>query len=267
MADKKTRYVVARSERAIFAEIYFPKRAAYQGAIFDALRYGYDEDKVKLYLHENAEALLEELKDYHALDPKRYTTEKRRRTLPSLEGAHQRIDMYASPFKGWSMYSVDGVFFDKDHTMYEEATQVVRIMFRFESPFTTQAVAVECDDVLRAMLFWVISRQGRIADRNQWDKAERASFLEHHKFWPRHKRAFARQHFADIVKDAAKWMNDCALFVFGYLVRKFADQVLTERLYEEEIWVTSFFTLTVNVIGRTGPEPEERRNECSRNRR
>ncbi len=47
---EKTRYVFARSEQSIFSEIYFPKRAAYYGTIFNALRYGYREAVVKRYL-------------------------------------------------------------------------------------------------------------------------------------------------------------------------------------------------------------------------
>lgn len=35
-----------------------------------------------------------------------------------------------------------------------------------------------------------------------------------------------------------------------YLSRNFEDQVLAEHMWEEEIWITSFFNLTVNVIKR-----------------
>lgn len=251
MANEETKYVVGRSERAIFSEIYFPNRAAYKGPIFDALRYGYSAEVVRRELRRNVKALLEELRDYQALDPSRYDADRPKRRIPSVAEALQRIDMYESPFRGWSTYSVDGVFFDAEGKMYEEATQVVRIMFRFASSFTEQADAADCGDVLRAILFWVIARQGRIGRRAPWEKSEQAAFLQHHQQWPKQKRNFVQRHFAVIAKEVGKWMNDCALFVFGYLVRKFSESVLAEKLYEEEIWITSFFNLTLNVVQRT----------------
>jgi hypothetical protein len=49
----------------------------------------------------------------------------------------------------------------------------------------------------------------------------------------------------------AKWADDCALFIFGYLVKKFAENVLEEKTKEQVIWVTSFFDLTINEIKRS----------------
>ena len=250
------RYVFSRSERSIFTEIYFPKRAAYQGKIFDALRYGNDEKKVKRYLSRNIKALLEEFKGYPALlDPQEYTTETRRPTPPSLKEARRRINMYQSVFWGWSVYSVDGVFFSKRDShvkMDEEATQVVRIMFRFESSSKIQAATTEahCEDVLRATLLWVISQPGRLDDHKPWSEAEQAQFISRHQPWPEHKLAFAQQHFADIAKEVAQWADDRALFVFGYLVRKFWEQVIAEKMYEAEIWAASNFDQLLNVTPR-----------------
>lgn len=155
---KKTRYVFARSEQSIFTEIYFPKRAAYQGTIFNALRRGYREAHVKKYLNDHIEALLNEFKSYPALfDPNDLATIPRIKAPVSLKEAKERVRIYKSPFEGWSVYSVDGVFFDKKGKMYEEATQVVRIMFRFTSSFTDVAREVDCGDVLRCILFWLIA--------------------------------------------------------------------------------------------------------------
>jgi len=58
-----TQYVISRSEQSIFTEIYFPKRSAYYGTIFDALRFGYDVEYVKEYMGVNIEPLLEEAKE------------------------------------------------------------------------------------------------------------------------------------------------------------------------------------------------------------
>lgn len=171
MPDPETRYVVDCSERSIFTEIYFPKRAAYQGAIFDALGDGYDEEHVKTYLRDNARALVNEFQSYPSLyDPQNYTTTTPRDMLPTVAEAVERINMYQSPFKGWSVYSVDGVFFGKRGKMYEEATQVVRIMLRFKSSSKIRraASAAQCEDVLRAILLWTISQQGRLIEHKRW---------------------------------------------------------------------------------------------------
>ncbi len=249
---EKTRYIFARSEKSIFSEIYFPKRAAYYGTIFDALREGYNEKVVKDYLTPLVDELLDEFKDYPALfDPDDYTKVRRVKAPVSVAEAKKRIAMYKSPFKGWSIYSVDGVFFDDEKgVMYEEAVQVVRIMFRFESSFADTAAQAGCSDVLRCILFTCIARQGRLYEHKLWGKAEEAQFMKNHAPWPAHKRAFAQRHFADIAREVNKWIDDRALFIFAYLVRKFADKVLIEQLYEKEIWVTNLFDQNLNVIRR-----------------
>lgn len=249
---EKTRYVFARSERSIFSEIYFPKRAAYYGTIFDALRLGYNEVVVKEYLTPIVSDLLDEFRDYPALfDPHDYTRRRRVKTPVSVAEALKRIEMYRSPFKGWSVYSVDGVFFDDEtKVMYEEAVQVVRIMFRFESSYDAVAAQAGCDDVLRCILFSSIARQGRLYEHKLWGKAEEEQFMRNHAPWPARERAFAKQYFADIAKEVNRWIDDRALFIFAYLVRQFGDQVLTEQLYEKEIWVTNLFDQNLNVIRR-----------------
>jgi hypothetical protein len=53
-----SRHVLNSNDAGISTEIYFPKKAAYQGAIFDALRQGFFEQEVIAYLLENAEFLV-----------------------------------------------------------------------------------------------------------------------------------------------------------------------------------------------------------------
>ena len=57
---KRARYILSSSDAGTSAEIYFPKKAAYQGAIFDALRTGFFEQKVKDYLVAHASDLIRE---------------------------------------------------------------------------------------------------------------------------------------------------------------------------------------------------------------
>jgi hypothetical protein len=118
----------------MFFEIYFPQHAAYQGEIFNSLLDGYKESEVKKYLKENASALLKELGTYRRfLDTTYYKNVARKKNQISIEEAYERINMYTNYFYGWSMYTVNGVFFGEDDKMYEENTQVVRLMFKITS--------------------------------------------------------------------------------------------------------------------------------------
>lgn len=262
MPEPELSYVFTRSERNIFTEIYFPKRAAYQGAVFDALRFGFEESEVKEYLETNIQALRNEFKRLPAiLDPHEYTTPERRKTVPSLEEVQARIDMYESPFYGWSVYSVDGMFFDKKtKKRSEETTQVVRIMFRFQSSAKIQKAAdkAQCHDVLRAILFWVIAQQGRLDDHKGWSDAEKTTFIQRHEPWSDDKRVFVEQYFTEIAREAAQWSGNRALFIFGYLVRKVWERIIEEKMFEAEIWVTSFFDQQLNVIERVKTKPPPR---------
>lgn len=254
MPNSEKTYFFNSSERALFVEIYFPKRAAYYGTIFDALKEGYIESEVKRYLRENVYALVNEFQAFpDLLKPSRYTTTKFSRTPPSEEEAVERIEMYKSPFKGWSTYSVDGVFFDGEGKPIEEATQVVRVMFRFESSFTKQAADDGCSDVLRAILFWIISQHGRLYSHKVWGKEEQAQFMARHKPWPKEQGAFAKKYYADIALETGKWLDDREIFVFCYLVRKFWEKVVKEGMREDEIWATSLFDLVLNVVKPTKP--------------
>jgi len=72
--------------------------------------------------------------------------------------------------------------------------------------------------------------------------------MARHKPWPKQKLLFAQKYFTDIAKEAGKFLDDRALFVFGYLVHQFWQQVVKEELKEDEIWITGFFDLVLNVV-------------------
>lgn len=248
MPELEKSYFFHSSERGLLVEIYFPKRAVYYGTIFDALHKGYDENIVKRYLQDNVKKLINEFKVFpDLLSPHRYTAEPSR-NLPSEKEALERISMYKSPFQGWSVHSVDGVFFTKKGELIEEATQIVKIIFRFESSFTKKAIKENCFDVLRAIIFWVVFYHGRLYDHKIWGEAEKSQFMARHEPWPEHKRIFAEKYYADIAREAGKWVDDRAIFVFGYLVRNFWENVVKQKYREDEIWITGLFDLVINVV-------------------
>lgn len=123
-------------------------------------------------------------------------------------------------------------------------------MFRFHSNYCGEAQEIQCQDVHRAIIAWALVKQDLFDEHNLWDNKQRDEFYKRHTPWPRKKRKFFKNFFVPITQELQKWIDDCALFVFGYLVRKFSENVLVENLPEEEIWVASFFNLTINVIRR-----------------
>ncbi len=206
---------------------------------------------MKEYMESQVEPLLEEYQAYPSLfDPDDYTKVHRVLSPVSREKALQRIQMFQSPFQGWSTYSVDGVFFGKNKEVYEEAVQVVRIMFRFASSFAHTAEEAGCSDVLRCILVWLMSRQGRIAGHKMWFESEKRLFLKNQPPFPKRKHDFVERYFTDIAREVNRWLDDRGLFTFAYLVHKFAENVLAEQLYEQEIWVTNLFNHNLIVASR-----------------
>ena len=65
------------------------------------------------------------------------------------------------------------------------------------------------------------------------------------------KKQFAEKYFSRIACETIKWTDDSALFIFGYLVREFSQEVLKTKRLEEEIWVVSLFDMTLNIVSRS----------------
>lgn len=261
------RYVFQPRDPSVYCEIYFPHKAAYQGEIYDDLLAGKDPDKVKQYLTDSVEQGL-------VLNPDLFSGQREKIEGDDIVRAKARIDQYRSSFAGWSMYTVAGVFFGENQQLprtlrptqrlepAEELVQVLRLIFRFSKrdldqgsdPLLTAALAAGCDDVYRTIVFRTISRMERVIGLPSWDKSERARFLAQHRHWKKRelKYEFAQRYYNDIAREAEHWLDDCALFVFGFLVRQFGQKVLQQQQekQEAEIWVTHFLDLSVNVTAR-----------------
>jgi hypothetical protein len=255
MTDETALTYLQQGQRGIFAEVYFPRRVGAQGTIFDALEQGYNEEEVKHYLQTNVDVLLKEFPHHlPVFDSRWYDSPPKRGKDLAKEEALKRIESYVSPFFGWSNYVVDGVWFDDDskspnfNKPFEEATQVIRLMFRFTSQYTKEAAEAGCSDVLRAMLFWMITRQGRLDNVPRWHATELKKFLREYEPFTKRKREFAQQYFEPVAREIFKWMGDWFLFVFGYLVRKFAAKLAEGGKPEKVIWVATFWNLTISEL-------------------
>jgi hypothetical protein len=258
--DTATPYVFMRGQRGIFFEVYFPKKVAYQPEIFSALKMGLIERRVKGYLTLHLFEIREEMLDYlHLFDPDQYRRE-RWIELPEVSPsqAKARIDQYASPFYGWSMYEVDGTFLNANGVLSDERTQVIRLLFRFEHKIKQKARAMKCYDVFEAMLRWIMAEQGRLDHTFPWSDGEQERFLELHEVWSVRKLEFAERYYDQLARAVKKWMDDIALFIFGYLVRRFWVEVSKQGSKEDEIWTVSFFNTNLNIVKRQKRQKEEK---------
>jgi|ERR1700733_11586851 len=254
-------YEFEPGKRSIFAEIYFPKKVAYQGAIFKALSEGLDEKYVRKELVDLTLLLLEtELSVYpHWFNPERYGSAKIRFEKPTLKQAETRMEMYESPFYGWSMYEVDGVFLSKrikngKPQVDEERTQVIRLIFVFNNDAEKEAIELGHLDVYRAILYWVMSVYGHSDYSAPWSKGEMGRFIKRHDEWSLEKKAYAKKNYKQLAGAITKWIDDCGLFIFGFLVRELwkcvVDVAGSEegRKLEDEIWVSSVFHFNINIM-------------------
>jgi len=197
----------------VFVELYLPKKSMYQGMVYEALTEGFDFQKVR----------------EHFLDEsKREKIYKLLQTYDEVKNIEERIDKIEPFYWGYSMYEVDGVFFDPEKGIEEERTQIVRIMFLPNMRTMHQLVP----DMEYKRLRWAVKKILR-ADRNEREKL--------------------KQHHSRLVDYLNKWKGDVGLFLFGYVIFKLCSRINEVKSapgddLEKEIWLTSFWNLEVNKV-------------------
>ena len=106
----------------------------------------------------------------------------------------------------------------------------------------------------RAILYWVMSVYGHTEHDVFWSKGEMNRFLMRHSDWDLKKTRYAKRLYRELAGAITKWIDDCGLFVFGYLVRALWNQIVLlartgeEVKLEDEIWVSSIFHFNINVM-------------------
>lgn len=241
-------YQMFRGEAGVFAELYLPKKAHYQGVLYDTLTEGFSIDRVRSHFIE------------HRFDVENYLADAK--ILYNLSDLAEPEDIQLTPvavenmpdlFFGYSMYEVDGVFRGKSQSqvVVEERTQVIRMMFRF--------------DVDRCLSDLDLSS----TEKDSANLAGEAYLRSHH--WRRDlfnrdylqlpSAGLTAQQLDQITIRVARWARYICIFVFGFIVFKvckrinelFANELLDHP--EEEIWVTFFWNLVINRIRSTGGYP------------
>jgi hypothetical protein len=219
-----------------FVEIYLPKKAVYQGTLYDTLTKGFDLDAVKAHFRENEVDVKAFLADHEEL--RNYTTEQIEKLSPS--------------FNGYSLYELDGVFRSprmpaKLDRLDEERVQVVRLMFLPPEDLCSAVPGNGKERQLAArryIRFWT----------QDWDE-----YLADLK---RHNSNGARQQIGSRLHN---WLKDVGLFLHGYILFKLCETI--EKVSkeskdgsikpEEEIWLTSLRCLAVARTTRVQDRPAE----------
>ena len=197
-----------------FVEIYLPKKAAYQGALYDTLKKGFDLVKVKNHFRKNRVAVKEFLKHHEELS--QYKDEQVENLSPS--------------FNGYSLYELDGVFRypvmpEPRYKLCEERVQVVRLMF-----LPPQDLSKEEDQLAarRYVRFWTQNTSEYDRDVEKLSPPEKVG---------------GRKAMA---KDLYRWLQDVGLFLHGFIlfkickaIEKKAGKVGAPAEREQEIWLTT----------------------------
>ena len=199
-------------EPALFIEFYLPKKAKYQGILYKSLTEGFNIDGVKNHLKSRSK-IRRQINEFLAYDSLR-------------EYSDTRIDEMKKFKWGYSMYEVDGAFWDDRIAGTEdERTQVIRIMFRFDLEELMHQCRIDREGYL--------DMRDLIRDSFETSTTGRMNLARD--------RPSAKE--VSIIKYIDHWVDDIALFVFGYLLFKICAEV-----NEQEIWVTSFGNLQLNRV-------------------
>ncbi len=241
-------YLYTLRQPGLFAEFYFPKRIVYQSEIIEALKDGVEELKVKKYLLLYARELLKELAAYpYVLDPQRYKG-RRTETVSVADIRKRIIEMYKNPFFGWSSYSVEGAFLNTEKKeLQDELTQIVRVIFRFESELEI-ARKEGYERIVQGITSWLLMNYYHRVALPPSSDTERERFVAEHTPLTEQELAYVKANYPAIATEVLKWFDDCVLFTFGYLARRFWRRVAKVGRREDEIWVTSFFNAGINVL-------------------
>jgi hypothetical protein len=210
-----SQYKFYPGETGLFVEIYLPKKAVYQGALYDALTEGFILDNVKTHFRENTESVKQFLNDHRICQ---YLTED---GISNLVGV----------FRGYSMYEVDGVFYDMG-VISEERSQVIRIIFRIELDKIPSSLSK--DSKLKIVKDY-LRYTGTMKDflKECIENEEPALEGESQKVF-------------DYLR---MWVGEAALFTFGYVLYKICHVIEKKgNVKEAEIWVTSFWNLVVDRV-------------------
>lgn len=220
----KSDYEFRLGEAGIFVEIYLPDKPEFQEKLFDTLNDGFDIEIVKVHLKKRKDEIKAFLQDHYI---SKFT--------------HEEIDKMSRVFKGYSIYKVDGTFYNEENKgVDKELTQVIRIMFVPDLDETSPTLSYD-------------SKRRIIKDYLEFT-GENDKFLEEYPF-EKKKLSIKQKDIKEIALYISRWEAQVALFVFGYILFLMCERIkeLNQKKgikWEDEIWVTSFWNLTLNRVAK-----------------
>lgn len=223
-------------EPGLMIEVYLPKKVAYQGGLYGALKEALEDANrpdncakspvvADYLLHKNSRL-------------KRLTFE----SMPTLDEARARG--VVKVFSGFSLYEVDGVFWtDQGHTVFEERTQVLRLLFRPNYGKLFESIR---DDELRTDLMEDVRRFRQLLVSQSKDLIGLFERRENGG------KKLSDQQRA-ILTAVKEWKENVMFFVFGYVTARLTE---IEGFNEKELWVTSFRNTVINVVRLPGQDEQ-----------
>jgi len=240
-------YELRPLEAGVFAELYLPKKAHYQGLLYETLTEGLDVQKVRAHLRHKRQ----EIQKYLTGATPYWDIAGHTSPSPEQFLTDEFIDHFPDLLHGYTMYEVDGVF-RSPHTgaVVEERTQIIRLMFitNLDEQFS-QLEFINCVNREAAGLLARSYLRSPHWDRHKF-------LLDHHLFASA--QVFDQPQASEIVRLTADWARSIAVFLFGYVVHDICEglkQLNQDQQIagEEEIWVTFFWNLIINRIQRAVP--------------
>lgn len=220
------------SEYGIYVELYLPKHAKLQGALYTTLTDGFKHEIVtEHFLNPEKRPKIIELLRHHKYEEWTNYTQEYVDTLDSL-------------YRGYSMYEVDGVFKPEIGAhVDEERTQVIRFMF----------LPTKLDEMFAAMDVELGSEE----HQNLLDSFGNFLRMAGHK-QSREKAEGKERKLFDYIYE---WYIAVGFFLFGYIVFEICLKIEAlvssgEATQEQEVWVSSFWHFTVNRIVFVGNKGE-----------
>jgi len=227
--------------------LYLPKKAEFQGVLYETLTRGFDLDFVKRHFLGRKKNQIQTILEHHS-QWRNYSNESIRSMAPF--------------YWGYSLYEVDGVFYSKmanrkgARRIIEERTQVIRFMFVPDlNALASQLVpnAIEHRDMLD-----IIKNYLRISGHRRGQRGANVihgSLIERlkNKGDPYVDKNIHNGNIGKILDFIEKWFDNVGLFLFGYLIFEMCARLqklgdADEVDYEEEIWLTSFWNLNINRV-------------------
>ena len=262
----KLQYEFHQSESGIFIEIYLPKKCYFQKTLYNALTGGFDQEHVEgCFMDVNKRDRIVALMRRYDPDIHKSLRDNYEHTVCEL------IDVKHINYIGYSMYEVDGVFFN-GKILEEERTQVIRIMFvpDLEEGLVQVSQKHPIDSNTRDKLIkkYLSSSVSNDSDEKVFTKAMRI-LIGYYFRCPTQEVEAAKEHIKSIaggndlcwfetkvIQYVKKWIDSVALFLFGYIVHEICFQIsklhnegkLNDKQIQDQIWVTSLWNLSVNRV-------------------